>query len=314
MKKYLSFLIFAALQSMVINAQNMGIKLPVSTLPNTTLDVNGSTAFREGLTLALANGVNNNVVLTDYSHFRITGPTADFSITGFTGGQDGRILTLINATTQLLTVKNLITSTANNQVKTGGSDLILKADGVVMLIYNASLAKWVVSGGSGFVVPGAWLNTFNMIGTTTTTVAEGGSVDVPGTTINFTTTIAASAFITGVGYAALVSPSGTGQGAFSIIVDGVQVTTAFYSSYSANLLRMPVPCTQMYVANLAPGAHTIKLQARNWGSNGTSPTNNPVDHDHYLNRDAVAVPYVGASTAADRDALKCRLSVMVIAL
>jgi hypothetical protein len=47
----------------------MGVNLPVSTLPNTTLDVNGSVAFREGMALSLANGVNSDVALLDFTLF-----------------------------------------------------------------------------------------------------------------------------------------------------------------------------------------------------------------------------------------------------
>jgi hypothetical protein len=306
--------LFINVHTISLHAQNMGVKLPVSTLPNTTFDVNGAVSLREGIALTLINGVNNDVTLTNYSLFRITGPTASFSLTGFLGGQNGRVLTLINATTQLLTLTNQAISTATNQIKTGGSDMILKPDGVVMFIYNAALSKWVVSGGNGFFVQGGLLNTFNVIGTTNVTVAEGATIDVPGASISFITPISTKAFITGVGYSALVSNTGEGMGAFSIVVDGVPVTSAFYSSYTTPYLReMPVPCTQTYMATLAPGAHTIKMQVRNWSSNGTIPTNNAVDHDHNINIDTVANGYVGAVTTADSDALKSRLSVLVIA-
>jgi hypothetical protein len=131
-------------------AQGMGVKLPVSTLPNTTLDVNGSVAFREGTALSLANGVNSDVVLVDFTLFRITGPTAPFSITGFTGGQNGRVLTLINATSQILTLTHQATSTAANQINTGGTNLTLGANGVATLVYNITLTQWVITGGQGF--------------------------------------------------------------------------------------------------------------------------------------------------------------------
>jgi hypothetical protein len=158
------FLVFYS-QSYLL-AQNMGVKLPVSTLPNTTLDVNGSAALREGSALTLANGVNSDVVLSDYSLFRITGPTLGFSITGFTGGQNGRVLTLINATSQILSFTNASTSLAANQINTGGSALNLAANGVATLIYNSTLAQWVVTGGQGFT--NNWALTGNS-GTSATT-------------------------------------------------------------------------------------------------------------------------------------------------
>jgi hypothetical protein len=141
---------FCVALQIAVFAQNMGVKLPASTLPNTTLDVNGSAAFREGAALNLINGVNNDIALTDFSFFRITGPTAAFSITGFAGGQNGRVLTLINATSFILTFTHQATSGATNQINTGGSSLNLAANGVATFVYNSFLSKWVVSGGVGF--------------------------------------------------------------------------------------------------------------------------------------------------------------------
>ena len=123
----------------------MGIRLTSGTLPNATLDVNGSVSFREGTALALVNGVNSDVALTAYSFFRITGPTAAFSITGFASGADGRLLTLINASGQTLTLTHQATSTSANQINTGGTDMTITSGGIVSLFYNISLSKWVVT-------------------------------------------------------------------------------------------------------------------------------------------------------------------------
>ena len=161
-------------------AQNMGVKLPAATLPVTTLDVNGSVAFREGSTsLTLVNGANNDVVLGDYSLYRVTGPTASFSITGFIGGQNGRVLTLINATSQILTLTSPVTSTslAANQINTGATNLILEANGIATLIYNTSLSKWVVTGGRGFTNT-AW-NTMGNSGTIDGTNFIGTTDNIP---------------------------------------------------------------------------------------------------------------------------------------
>jgi hypothetical protein len=151
-------------------AQSTGINLPVSTLPNTMLDVNGSVAFREGAALNLANGVNNDIALTNYSFFRITGPTAVFSITGFASGVDGRTLTLANATTQTMTISHLTGSVAANQINTGGSDILLLPNGVVTMTYNTTTTKWMVSStnGSGWGLGGNTGTTAgtNFLGTT----------------------------------------------------------------------------------------------------------------------------------------------------
>jgi trimeric autotransporter adhesin len=148
-----------------LNAQNMGIKLPVSTLPNTTLDVNGSTAFREGTAISLTNPVNNDVALADFSFYRIIGATAAFSITGFGNGQNGRVLFLINATAFNMTLSNLnALSALENRINTGSSDnLTLAPSGSVTLIYNATVQKWAVFSKSGE------LNNWNLKGNTGTT-------------------------------------------------------------------------------------------------------------------------------------------------
>ncbi len=148
---FLLFIIQLFTYPHILTAQSTGsVGIKITGTPNTALDVNGSIAFREGTALALNNGVNSDVVLSDYSLFRITGPTATFSITGFASGQNGRVLTLINATAYTLTFTHQTTSLSINQINTGGSSLNLAANGVATFIYNSALTQWVVSGGIGF--------------------------------------------------------------------------------------------------------------------------------------------------------------------
>jgi hypothetical protein len=132
-----------------LSAQNMGIKLDAGTLPNTTLEVNGSVSFREGTALNLSNGTNNDVALGNYSFFRITGPTTPFEITGFADGVDGRILVIANNSNQRLTLKNEVTSTAANQILNDGGDIVLSGSGTAILMYNGTLQRWLVLINSG---------------------------------------------------------------------------------------------------------------------------------------------------------------------
>jgi Chaperone of endosialidase len=150
MKRIQAFFALLAIP-LSISAQNMGIKLPVSTLPNTTLDVNGAVSYREGTALNLTSLVNDNIALSDMSFYRITGAIADFSVTGFTNGKDGRMLFLINSTSFNMTLgQQTVTSSAANQINTGsGTDLIIGANGMVTLMYNLALQKWVVFSKSG---------------------------------------------------------------------------------------------------------------------------------------------------------------------
>ena len=129
-------------------AQSVGVK---TSSPQTTLDVNGSVAMREGTPLSIANGTNNNVAIDTMSFYRITAPTAVFDITGFTNGFDGRLLNLVNATSYTMTLKHQVTSSSANQINTGGSDATIAANGVATLMYNTTLTKWVLTGGQGFV-------------------------------------------------------------------------------------------------------------------------------------------------------------------
>ena len=135
--------------SLGLQAQNLGVKLADGTSPNTTLDVNGAVSYREGTALTLTNGANSNIALTDYSFFRITGPTAAFSITGFAGGNDGRVLTIMNNTSQVMTLTHQATSTAANQINTGGTNTTIAASGIATLYYNTNLSKWVVTAVTG---------------------------------------------------------------------------------------------------------------------------------------------------------------------
>jgi hypothetical protein len=143
------FLLFCTMVNIGLNAQNIGVK---TVSPQTVLDVNGSVAMREGTALVVINGTNNNVVIDTMSFYRITAPTAVFSITGFTNGSDGRLLTIINASSYTMTLKHQsVSSTAANRINTGGSDMAVPTNGVVSFVYNATLTNWVVSSTQGVI-------------------------------------------------------------------------------------------------------------------------------------------------------------------
>src|SRR5574338_1052645 len=102
-KLLLALLIFTPL---ALQAQNVGLG---TNDPKSKLDVAGGLSLREGAALTLINGNNDNIVLSGgYSFYRITGPTAAFSLSGIvpTTGADGQVLTLVNTTTQIMTIKN----------------------------------------------------------------------------------------------------------------------------------------------------------------------------------------------------------------
>ena len=69
-----------------------------------------------------------------YSFVKVTGPAAAFSLSGFTGGSDGKILTILNITGQNMTIVNQAGSASSpiNRINTlTGADIITVASGSV---------------------------------------------------------------------------------------------------------------------------------------------------------------------------------------
>jgi len=187
-----------------------------NTNPNTRLDVTGDFALREA-SMVLGNGGNNNVdaITTRSAFYRITGPTADFSITGISGGFDGRIVTLYNASGEKLTLSSLNGASAiENQINIyNSSDIVLLNKDAVTLRYSSTDDKWIVlsfsnatqslfsktyhlvtsaglinfSSGTYTIVPGlsqiitltrtsnVMIWTNGLVGTTSTTLSSGGT-------------------------------------------------------------------------------------------------------------------------------------------
>lgn len=103
---------------------------------NTTVEYADTSERHKGL--ALSNGQNNNVNVTvGAGSVTITGPTADYSITGITGGRLGRTIKLVNSTGFNLTLSiNSGASTAGNRLYlTNSVDKIIPAWGTVELTY-----------------------------------------------------------------------------------------------------------------------------------------------------------------------------------
>ncbi|MDQ6892197.1 MAG: hypothetical protein M3167_06275 [Acidobacteriota bacterium] len=145
----------------------------------TTLDVNGDSAIRSsGLTLS--NGLNSDISLSaKTSNVRITGPSGAFSIGGFTGGQDGKVLDVYNTTAQAMTIVNAdASSTAANRIVTAsGANVALAATNgsVARLIYDSTSSRWTLR--SVNPVPSSGGGTGNV-----TTTGAYGSAPTPGGT------------------------------------------------------------------------------------------------------------------------------------
>jgi len=128
----------------VAYAQNVGIG---NSNPQAKLDVSGDLALREGTPITVSTG-SNTITLpgTNNSIYRLTGATGYFTISGITAGNDGALLTLINTTGQIMDIANSSSVLTNT-----GADIIAAGPvSAVTLIYNATLAQWVVTSSQGF--------------------------------------------------------------------------------------------------------------------------------------------------------------------
>ena len=129
--------------------------------PVSFLDVNGDLALREGTAIAVVTGANAITLTGEYSHYRLTGAAGAFNLSTITGGNDGQVLTLINATGQIMTITN--NNVANGILTGNGVDLSSTgtANSSVSLIYNATLARWTVTGSTGTKNSNSWNITGN---------------------------------------------------------------------------------------------------------------------------------------------------------
>ena len=147
-------------------AQNVGIN---TTTPQAALDVQGDVILRN-VNITLVNGANENVNLSTVksAHYSILGPNSVFEIGGFTGGIDGRIISLYNPTPFLMTIKHLSSgSDLANQINTGsGIDFVLSSYSAVTFRYQTIDNLWHVQ---------ASHNVWNTGGTTNNLWAASGT-------------------------------------------------------------------------------------------------------------------------------------------
>ncbi len=131
--------------NLVLQATLTGGKVGVNTQsPATMMDINGDLALRD-TTVTFANGTNSNVSVGGYSFIRIVGPTGPFSVTGLSGGVDGKIVILYNTTTQNMTITNDATSTAANRIYTmSGANVVTTGTGTITMIYSTTDQRWIV--------------------------------------------------------------------------------------------------------------------------------------------------------------------------
>ena len=200
--------------------------------PKTSLDVNGALSLREGAASVIANGINNNVSLgtTPSSFYRITLPTAAFSLTGLipVTGANGQIVTLENLTTQNFTISHEdASSTAANRIYCpGATNLILYGiNSSITLSYNSTLQRWVVIGNvsNTNAKPGTIINTVMLPPTTTGDISINATAYTTFLTYSYTPVSASSTII--VEFNTKYDINGYGDDSFSsqILVTGTEV-------------------------------------------------------------------------------------------
>jgi hypothetical protein len=132
-------------------SQNIGIN---NTNPQAALDLNGDLRLRSA-TLTLPTGLSNDVDLTTVksSVYMFAGGALALGgcqITGFTGGVDGRVVTIFNNSTngaiQLYDANFSISpSLPANKIITGtGSSAVIYGNGSVTLRYDGAKQKWTI--------------------------------------------------------------------------------------------------------------------------------------------------------------------------
>jgi hypothetical protein len=129
--------------SAILEGGKVGVN---TTTPNTYVDISGDLATRYSAITA-SNGANNDVAIGASSLVRFTGPTAAFSITGLAGGVDGKMVTLINSTSQQITISDeSASSVVANRIWTldNTGDLVVNGKGMIDLIYSAADSRWLV--------------------------------------------------------------------------------------------------------------------------------------------------------------------------
>jgi len=140
-------------------AQNVGINIAS---PEAALDIYGDVILRsadivvaDGTTLAL------DVVNNRFSYYRLSGPTAGFTIAGISFSAEGRLVTLFNRTGFTMQINHLdAAAAASERIVTGsGANITIADRGIVNLMYDIAEQKWIVISTNkpgGSAISGGW--------------------------------------------------------------------------------------------------------------------------------------------------------------
>lgn len=84
------------------------------------------------------SGVNSDIVI-----FRM-GPLHNYTISGISGGTDGRHLIIYNSSAVNLTINSMSSLTPANNIDTLGSSTSTSGVGTIEFVYDGTLSKWIV--------------------------------------------------------------------------------------------------------------------------------------------------------------------------
>ncbi len=266
-------------RAQTITAQQVGI---ATSDPKTTLDVNGALSLRENTALNLSNGANNDISLgaIAYSLYRITGPTAAFTISGIVPvtGSDGQLVTFENTTAQTMTLVHDAVSTAANRIYCPGAKnfIIVGQYSTVTLQYNKTQSRWVLT---NYADCRYGDNIQSVVGTSDISINTGTPTDMTTLSITFTPKHA-TVFVNfgAAGHADVGSLSRAGTYVdFQVLKDGVIIggTTSIATDYDRDdiagiykIVSWNAHMT-MFPLSVTPGVSTtIKVQ---WSRDGNSP-------------------------------------------
>lgn len=167
MKKSAFFylLISVIFQVKTAAGQNIGIGHNVA---EGLLDINGDIVLRSAdITLEDGTTASVNVESNPYSNYRISGPTAAFSIAGISYSPDGKLLSFYNRSGHIMNIIHESSEAEpSERIHTGtGYPIAVPDKASISFIYDGGAQRWVVRSNSA---PGPWAISENRVFTTHT--------------------------------------------------------------------------------------------------------------------------------------------------
>ena len=130
--------------TVLMNIENAG-NIGIGTLaPGSKLDISGDFSYR-WTSPSTMGATENDYPTIGTSALRLTPDGAGTNITGFSGGTDGKELTIVNLGTSTIAITNQDTgSVATNRVINGSTTatVVLSADDTALYKYDGSTNRW----------------------------------------------------------------------------------------------------------------------------------------------------------------------------